>query len=78
MCAVDRIPGMSADLIRKHVSQLYSAERMVVAGAGVEHGALVDFVSKYFDQLTPSAPSPIVKPDNTCVGIVWEAWVLPP
>lgn len=68
MCSRERIATMSADVIREHVSSLYSADRMVLAAAGVDHSDLVAYAEKYFSGLTPTTPRKVETPDDTYYG----------
>lgn len=51
LCPDERIDEINAPLIRQFISEWYRPERMVIAGAGMEHEALVELADKYFSSL---------------------------
>ena len=59
VCPEERISLIDNDLLRRCVLDWYRPERMVVAGAGMQHEQLVGLVDKYFSSLKPlSSPTP--------------------
>ncbi|KAH7886066.1 Metalloenzyme, LuxS/M16 peptidase-like protein [Phlebopus sp. FC_14] len=67
MCPDERIDVISGDLLQQCIHGWYRPERMVIAGAGMQHERLVELADKYFSSLkaslNPVAPSP--RPTNT-------------
>lgn len=57
VCPDERIGLVTGDLLRQCISDWYRPERMVIAGAGMQHEQLVELVDKYFSSLKP-LPSP--------------------
>ncbi|KAI6120650.1 Metalloenzyme, LuxS/M16 peptidase-like protein [Pisolithus croceorrhizus] len=53
ICPDDRIDSITPDLLRQCIANWYSPERMVIAGAGMQHEQLVELVDKYFSSLKP-------------------------
>lgn len=64
MCPEERIDGIGAATIQGFVKEWYKPERMVIAGAGMQHEALVELVEKHFSDLK-YAPSPAAAPQPT-------------
>lgn len=59
VCPDERINLITGDLLRRCISDWYRPERMVVAGAGMQHEHLVELVDKHFSSLKPSPlPTP--------------------
>ncbi|KIJ66235.1 hypothetical protein HYDPIDRAFT_86328 [Hydnomerulius pinastri MD-312] len=62
ICPDERVDVISGDLLRQCISDWYRPERMVIAGAGMQHEQLVELADKYFSSLkatpSPFAPSP--------------------
>ncbi|KAG6337058.1 hypothetical protein ID866_2011 [Astraeus odoratus] len=62
MCPDDRVDVITGDLLRDCMANWYRPERMVIAGAGMQHEQLVELADKYFSSLkataAPVAPSP--------------------
>ncbi|KAI6012432.1 Metalloenzyme, LuxS/M16 peptidase-like protein [Pisolithus orientalis] len=59
MCPGDRIDTITPDLLRQCITNWYTPERMVIAGAGMQHEQLVELADKYFSSLKPTtSPSP--------------------
>jgi processing peptidase subunit alpha len=62
MCPDERVNVITGDLLRQCISDWYRPERMVIAGAGMQHEQLVELADKYFSSLkdtpSPTAPSP--------------------
>ncbi|EIN13923.1 LuxS/MPP-like metallohydrolase [Punctularia strigosozonata HHB-11173 SS5] len=54
LCPEERIDHINRDCIREYMQRLYTPERMVVAGAGMQHEELVELVDKYFSSLKPT------------------------
>ncbi|KAF9245836.1 Metalloenzyme, LuxS/M16 peptidase-like protein [Melanogaster broomeanus] len=57
VCPDERVQVISGDLLRQCISDWYRPERMVIAGAGMQHEQLVELADKYFSSLKAS-PSP--------------------
>ena len=51
LCPEDRIDHVDAAMMRKFMETWYRPERMVIAGAGMEHDALVELAEKHFAHL---------------------------
>ncbi|TBU62598.1 Metalloenzyme, LuxS/M16 peptidase-like protein [Dichomitus squalens] len=51
LCPEDRIDQVDAPMMRKFMQTWYRPERMVIAGAGMEHDALVELTAKHFAHL---------------------------
>lgn len=59
VCPDERISLITGDLLRRCISDWYRPERMVIAGAGMQHDQLVELVDKHFSTLKPlSSPIP--------------------
>ena len=59
VCPDERISLITGDLLRHCISDWYRPERMVIAGAGMQHEQLVELVDKHFSTLKPQpAPAP--------------------
>ena len=62
VCPDDRISLITGDLLRHCITDWYRPERMVIAGAGMQHEQLVELADKHFSTLKPSpsltSPSP--------------------
>ncbi|KAI6153866.1 Metalloenzyme, LuxS/M16 peptidase-like protein [Pisolithus tinctorius] len=59
ICPGDRIDTITPDLLRQCITNWYTPERMVIAGAGMQHEQLVELADKYFSSLKPTtSPSP--------------------
>ncbi|EGN93095.1 hypothetical protein SERLA73DRAFT_189917 [Serpula lacrymans var. lacrymans S7.3] len=56
LCSEERIDLINADLLRDTLTDWYRPERMVFAGAGMQHEQLVELVDKYFSSLKCSPP----------------------
>ncbi|KIK94142.1 hypothetical protein PAXRUDRAFT_828281 [Paxillus rubicundulus Ve08.2h10] len=69
LCPDERVNGITGDLLRQCISDWYSPQRMVIAGAGMQHEQLVELADKYFSSLkdtpSPTAPSPRSSPVQT-------------
>ncbi|KDQ63251.1 hypothetical protein JAAARDRAFT_147360 [Jaapia argillacea MUCL 33604] len=64
LCPEDRIDLVDQDVIRRYMNDWYRPERMVIAGAGVQHEELVELADKYFSSLK-YAPIPTPQPLST-------------
>lgn len=53
LCPEDRLDSIDGDLLREYIQTWYRPDRMVVAGAGMEHQQLVDLVHEHFGDLKP-------------------------
>jgi processing peptidase subunit alpha len=51
LCPDDRINVIDEALLRSCMTKWYRPERMVIAGAGMQHADLVEWVDKYFSSL---------------------------
>ena len=62
VCPDDRIGLITGDLLRHCMLDWYRPERMVIAGAGMQHEQLLELVDKHFSTLKslpcPAPPSP--------------------
>ncbi|KAG9314105.1 Metalloenzyme, LuxS/M16 peptidase-like protein [Chiua virens] len=59
VCPDERISLITGDLLRGCISDWHRPERMVIAGAGMQHEQLVELVDKHFSVLKPLAsPTP--------------------
>ena len=66
VCPDDRIGLINGDLLRHCVSDWYRPERMVIAGAGMQHEQLVELVDKHFSTLKPlPSPAPLSPRSST-------------
>lgn len=65
MCPEERIDEMGAETIKGFVNEWYRPERMVIAGAGMQHEALVELVDKHFSHLKYTAPPVAPQPSTT-------------
>lgn len=64
LCPPERISAIDSPLLRKTMTEWYQPERMVIAGAGVQHEELVELADKHFSSLssTPISPPLTQKP----------------
>lgn len=51
LCPEDRLEKVDAEILKEYVETWYRPERMVVAGAGMEHQMLVDLAHEHFGDL---------------------------
>ena len=58
VCPDERVGLITGDLLRGCMLDWYRPERMVIAGAGMQHEQLVELVDKHFSTLEP-LPSPV-------------------
>ncbi|KAH7910929.1 Metalloenzyme, LuxS/M16 peptidase-like protein [Hygrophoropsis aurantiaca] len=59
LCPENRIDAITGDLLRGCITDWYRPERMVIAGAGMQHEDLVELSDKLFSGLRPSPmPAP--------------------
>ncbi|KAF7968119.1 hypothetical protein HWV62_20103 [Athelia sp. TMB] len=59
LCPEERINSIDGDLLRSCLREWYRPENMVIAGAGMQHEALVEMADKYFSSLKSSVvPTP--------------------
>ncbi|KAG8950451.1 Mitochondrial-processing peptidase subunit alpha [Tulasnella sp. 424] len=70
LCPEERLDVINGDLLREYVKTWYRPERIVIAGAGMEHQELVDLAYKHFGDMkaTASAPSPLLQPSPSTNG----------
>jgi processing peptidase subunit alpha len=54
VCPEDAVGGLSADMLNEFVTDNYTAGRIVVAGAGMEHKELVSLAEPLFSGLPSS------------------------
>lgn len=71
ICPPDHVGLLTADTCAQFVSQLYTAPRIVLAAAGVEHGALVSLATPLLGGL-PGGPAG--EPPSTYVGGDWRQY----
>lgn len=57
LCPEDRVETITTDEINEFRSMWYRPDRIVVAGAGVEHDHLVELAERHFGELKASPPS---------------------
>ncbi|KAI0640036.1 LuxS/MPP-like metallohydrolase [Trametes polyzona] len=57
LCPEDRIDLIDGEALRSFMKQWYTPERMVIAGAGMQHEELVELVDKHFAPLKGSKPA---------------------
>ncbi|KAF8640348.1 hypothetical protein AX17_000020 [Amanita inopinata Kibby_2008] len=57
LCAEDRIGTIDELALRTSMKEWYRPERMVIAGAGMQHAELVELADKYFSSLKSSYPA---------------------
>lgn len=60
-CPLDKIDALTADAVRAFRAKHFVAEKMVLAGSGVEHQTLVDLASKLFDKVPKASPEVAAK-----------------
>ncbi|XP_077298628.1 mitochondrial-processing peptidase subunit alpha [Arctopsyche grandis] len=84
ICPQDNVAKIDKKTIFQYISNHFVPKRMVVAGVGVEHGALVEYVQKYFvdspsawPEVKPSALSPDLSKAKYAGGIVHEDCEVP-
>ncbi|KAI0720073.1 Metalloenzyme, LuxS/M16 peptidase-like protein [Cerioporus squamosus] len=56
LCPEDRIDVISKDMLEKYMKRWYRPDRMVIAGAGMQHAELVEYVDRHFSHLRGPAP----------------------
>lgn len=56
LCPEDRIDAIDESVLRGCMKNWYRPDRMVIAGAGMQHEELVELVDKYFSSLKPAQP----------------------
>lgn len=56
LCPEDRIEVIDEGVLRGCMKDWYRPERMVIAGAGMQHAELVELTDKYFSSLKPALP----------------------
>ncbi|OSD03324.1 mitochondrial processing peptidase [Trametes coccinea BRFM310] len=56
LCPEERIDLIDENLMRRFMKKWYTPERMVIAGAGMDHEELVDLADKHFSRLMKSSP----------------------
>lgn len=66
LCPEDRIDVMDESVLRVRMEDWYRPERMVIAGAGMQHEQLVELTDKYFASLksVPSSTSQLSTPST--------------
>uniref|UniRef100_A0A7S2PHG5 Peptidase M16 C-terminal domain-containing protein n=1 Tax=Leptocylindrus danicus TaxID=163516 RepID=A0A7S2PHG5_9STRA len=52
LCPVENVGNITADTLQQFRAAHFTADRMVVAGAGIEHEKLLELADKYFGHLT--------------------------
>jgi len=57
LCPVENVGNITADTLQQFRSAHFTADRIVVAGAGIEHEKLLELADKYFGHLTVPAAS---------------------
>ncbi|KAH7930934.1 hypothetical protein BV22DRAFT_1077511 [Leucogyrophana mollusca] len=69
LCPEDRVDAITADILRSCITDWYRPERMVIAGAGMQHEQLVELADKHFSSLKPAPmpapPSPRPSPSQS-------------
>jgi mitochondrial-processing peptidase subunit alpha len=66
LCPEDRIDLIDEHLLRSCIREWFTPDRIVIAGAGVQHEELVELVDKYFSSLkSPATTSPSLSPRAT-------------
>jgi processing peptidase subunit alpha len=59
LCPEDRIDMVDENTIRSFMREMYRPERIVIAGAGMQHQELVELADKHFSSLkSPATPLP--------------------
>ncbi|KAJ2988425.1 hypothetical protein NUW54_g9120 [Trametes sanguinea] len=56
LCPEERIDLINENLMRRFMKKWYTPERMVIAGAGMEHQELLELADKHFSHLTKASP----------------------
>lgn len=72
-CPVDRLGAITVDDLRSYMDAFYTAPRMVLAGAGVEHDELVELADKFFADVRTTSESPVIVPDSPYLGTACHA-----
>ncbi|KAF8899060.1 peptidase M16 inactive domain-containing protein [Infundibulicybe gibba] len=54
LCPEERINVLDSETLKSSMREWYRPERMVIAGAGMQHELLVELADKHFSSLTPS------------------------
>lgn len=69
LCPEERISAINEVSLRTSMTDWYRPERMVIAGAGMQHEELVELADKYFSSLKPlPAPTPPIQPSLPRTG----------
>jgi processing peptidase subunit alpha len=61
LCPEDRIDAIDQGVLQSYMKDWYRPERIVIAGAGMQHDELVELTDKYFSSLKPTS-IPISQP----------------
>ena len=62
LCPEERIDSVDEKTMRGFMKEWYRPDRMVIAGAGMQHEQLVELADKYFSSLkAPPAPAPLAR-----------------
>ncbi len=56
LCPEHRIDVISKSMMEKYMKKWYRPDRMVIAGAGMQHAELVEYVDRHFSHLRGPAP----------------------
>ena len=68
LCPENRIDAIGEPLLRQFVKDWYRPERIVIAGAGMQHEELVELADKYFSSLKyipAEVPPPTSRPNSS-------------
>ena len=57
LCPEDRIDVISKEMMKQYMQTWYRPDRMVIAGAGMQHSELVEYVDRHFSHLRAPATS---------------------
>lgn len=60
LCPEERVSAINAALLRDSMQRWYTPDKMVIAGAGMQHEELVELADKYFSSLKAPLPSQVL------------------
>ncbi|OQS07451.1 hypothetical protein THRCLA_00532 [Thraustotheca clavata] len=69
-CPENKVDALNIDTVKAYMKKFFVAPRMVLAGSGIEHSALVEKAKKLFSNVPPSTEDVIVEPSVYTGGLV--------
>lgn len=65
LCPEERLEEITSDTLRAYMRDWYKPERMVVAGVGMEHDALVQLATEHFGDMSASSANAKLHPSSS-------------